>query len=302
MKTVEEYLSHCYSIPEAPPVLPLPAESVAANWKEAAGAGAMDFLMEITGRNNIAFPLKDKDALRIFLKETLGGALPVIVTGNHGDFRSVEAMLNGRNSLSDIPITVNAFTLVAGADRISGHRVILLGQAPYSNIPAQQLGLEEELWMECSFRLRLAHECVHYETLRLFGDMQNYALDEIVADAIGQIAAFGNFSANRQRLFFGLGKGTGRCTGRLSYYCRNVIPWEREKLYRAVDTVLDFVESEVTRFLSVKTELSATQGALSDFSSILSDKKVKYELLAALSGTSIAERIRSQRKQNGKMV
>lgn len=296
MKTINEYLSHCYPIPEMPSVLPLPSETFVAGWKDAAGQDALDFLMEITCRSSMVFPLKDKGALRIFLKETLGGHLPVITTGNHEDFRRVEAMLNGRDVLADVPITVNAFTLPARADNISGHRVILLGQAPYSNVTAQQLGLEEELWIERSFRLRLAHECVHYETLRLFGDMQNHALDEIVADAIGQIAAFGNFSAERQRLFFGLEKGTGRCTGRLSFYCRGVLPWEREKVYRSVDTVLGIIEAELTRFLAGKTGSSATKGALSDFSDILSDKKVKYELLALFSGTSIAEKIGNRRK------
>ena len=45
MKTVEEYLSHCYSIPEIPPALPLPAETFVASWKDAAGQDALDFLM-----------------------------------------------------------------------------------------------------------------------------------------------------------------------------------------------------------------------------------------------------------------
>ena len=296
MKTINEYLSHCYPIPEMPSVLPLPSETFVASWKDAAGQDALDFLMEITCRSSMVFPLKDKGALRIFLKKTLGGHLPVITTGNHEDFRRVEAMLNGRDVLADVPITVNAFTLQARADNISGHRVILLGQAPYSNVTDQQLGLEEELWMERSFRLRLAHECVHYETLRLFGNMQNHALDEIVADAIGQIAAFGNFSAERQRLFFGLEKGTGRCTGRLSFYCRGVLPWEREKVYQSVDTMLDLIEAELTRFLAGNAEPSTTKGALFDFSDILSDKKVKYELLALLSGTSIAEKIGNRGK------
>ena len=58
MKTVEEYLSHCYSIPEIPPPLPLPAETFVASWKEAEGKEALDFLTEITGRSNMIFPLK----------------------------------------------------------------------------------------------------------------------------------------------------------------------------------------------------------------------------------------------------
>ncbi len=97
-------------------------------------------------------------------------------------------------------------------------------------------------------------------------------------------------------MFFGLEKGTGRCTGRLSFYCRGVLPWEREKVYRSVDTVLGIIEAELTRFLAGKTGSSATKGALSDFSDILSDKKVKYELLALFSGTSIAEKIGNRRK------
>lgn len=289
-KSVDEYLSHCYAIPEKMPVLPLPAEGFVAGWKAAAGKGALDFLKEITGRNSTAFPLKETDALRIFLKETLGGPLPVIIAGNHEDFRSMEAMLNGRDVLSEIPVTVNAFTMLARADKIRGHRVILLGKAPYSNVPARDLGLEGEEWLARSHRLRLAHECAHYEMLRLFGDMQNHALDEIVADAIGQIEAFGNFSAERQRLFFGLERGTGRCTGRLSFYCRGVLPWEREAVYRATDTVLDSIESEVKHCLAGKTEPAVTNGALSG---VLSDNNVKYELLAALSRVSIAERIGS---------
>ena len=67
MKTVDEYLSHSYSVPEMPSVLPLPAETFVASWKEAEGKEALDFLTEISGRNNKIFPLKDQDALRIFL-------------------------------------------------------------------------------------------------------------------------------------------------------------------------------------------------------------------------------------------
>lgn len=69
MKTINEYLSHCYPIPEMPSVLPLPSETFVASWKDAAGQDALDFLMEITCRSSMVFPLKDKGALRIFLKK-----------------------------------------------------------------------------------------------------------------------------------------------------------------------------------------------------------------------------------------
>ena len=99
--------------------------------------------------------------------------------------------------------------------------------------------------------------------------MVNHALDEIIADTIGQIAAFGNFSAHRQRLFFGLESGGETCTGRLTFYCRKVIPWERKEVYKAVDRALDIIEAKVA--------------ALSQ------EKASHYTLLANLAGNSIAE-------------
>ena len=268
MKT-DTYLSHCYAIPETPPVLPLTDEAFASVWKEAEGAAARKFLSEIVDRDIALFPLQQEETLRILFAETLGGRLPVIVTDNRDDFLRVEALLNGREDLEDFP------------------------QAPYSNVPANLLGLDEEEWIERSCQLRFAHECAHYEMLRLFGGMQNHALDEIVADAMGQLAAFGNFSAARQRLFFGLEQGTGRCTGRLSFYCRNVLPWERTEVYRAVDATLDFLEDRIYRFLTENKKRTETKESLSSAKTRLSDKKSKYELLSDLAGTSIAERYKS---------
>lgn len=289
----DTYLFHCYAIPETPSVLPLADEAFASVWKEAEGAAARKFLSEIVDRDIALFPLQQEETLRILFAETLGGRLPVIVTDNRDDFLRVEALLNGREDLEDFPVTVNAFTMQARAKNIRNHRVILLGQAPYSNVPANLLGIEEEEWIERSCLLRFAHECAHYETLRLFGGMQNHALDEIVADAMGQLEAFGNFSAARQRLFFGLEQGTGRCTGRLSFYCRNVLPWERTEVYRAVDATLDFLEDRINRFLTEKKKRTETKESLSSVKTLLSDKKSKYELLSDLAGTSIAERYKS---------
>ena len=158
MKT-DTYLSHCYAIPETPPVLPLADEAFASVWKEAEGAAARKFLAEIVDRDIALFPLQQEETLRILFAETLGGRLPVIVTDNRDDFLRVEALLNGREDLEDFPVTVNAFTMQARAKNIWNHRVILLGQAPYSNVPANLLGLDEEEWIERSCRLRFAHEC-----------------------------------------------------------------------------------------------------------------------------------------------
>lgn len=269
--TAGEYLAYCYPVSEKQPLLRPGEESFTAFWKKAEGSDVLRFLAENVSPAIHCFPFKNTDALRILFAETLGGRLPVIVTGNHDDFCNMEAVLNGRRKAADYPLTVNAFTFEARAPKIYRHKVILLGNAPYSNIPADRLGLEETDWLERSYRLRLAHECTHYETLRLFGGMHSHALDEISADVFGQIAAFGNFSAARQRLFFGLEPGGGSCTGRLAFYCGNVVPEERPAVYRAVDAVLADIEKEVT--------------------ALFSQKKQKYDILRQLLCVSIAERL-----------
>ena len=163
------------------------------------------------------------------------------------------------------------FTIEAKAENIFHHRLLLLNRAPYSNIPAEALGLSTEEWLERSQRLRLRHECAHYETLRLLGGMRNHALDEILADAMGQIAAFGDFDADRQRLFFGLEKGRYTCTGRLSYYCTKVALKERPKVYAGVNEVLDEVADELK--------------------AMLARKAAAREILFSLAGKSIAKRL-----------
>ena len=290
MMTTDEYLAHCYAMPETQPVLPLADEAFVAAWKEAKGKAAQELLADIVNRAVDTVSLKNEKAFRVFFADTLGGRLPVIVTGDREDFLRMEAALNGRKEVDDIPDTVNAFAMQVRADKTAGCRLLLLGQAPYSNVPAQSLGLGEEEWLERSHYLRLAHECTHYETLRLFGHMQNHALDEIVADAIGQMTVLGDFRADRQRLFFGLEQGTGRCTGRLAFYCRAVLPWERVVVYRSVDVMLAVLEDKINGFLAEKKGL-AKNGSGVSVKALLTDKAIKYELLASLAGVSIAERI-----------
>ncbi len=271
----DEYLRRKYEIPAELPQTPLEDEPFAANWQEADGQAALEFLADVLQLPAFDFQWENRDALKISFAQTLGGRLPVIATESHRDFRQMEALMGAREEARELPLTVNAFTLEARAESIFRHRVLLLNYAPYSNIPAEKLGLPEREWLERSHRLRMRHESAHYETLRLFGGMQNHALDEILADALGQIAAFGDFNADRQRIFFGLTKGGDTCTGRLSFYMQKVQPEECAKVYRAVDEALDLVADELHK--------------------LQKEKAGDEMLLAALAGTSIAERLKKKR-------
>lgn len=250
--TALEYLTHHYNVSSKPAVLPLPDEPFVSLWKETTGKEALLFLSDTFALPIEQFPFKKPDNLQIHLAFTDGGRIPVISTGCHDDLCSMEALVNGHSDIEELPLTVNALTIEARAARLQHHRVILLGNAPYSNVPASALGLDEDDWLNRSTALRLAHECAHYETLRLLGSMKNHALDEIAADTMGQLAAFGNFSAQRQRLFFGLEGGGKTCIGRLTFYCRKVIPWERTEVYQAVDRALDIIEAKVAALCQEK--------------------------------------------------
>ncbi|WP_276840098.1 hypothetical protein [Anaerovibrio lipolyticus] len=265
------YLKHCYDVPNELPKLPLDDEPYVAMWQKTEGKYVLDCLKEAFGLPIFNYQWENKDDLSISFTETLGGRLPVITTKSHKDFLFMDALLNGREQSREVPATVNAFTMKTKAETILGHRIIILNFAPYSNVASDKLGLSPDEWLIRSQKIRLAHESAHYETLRLFGGMKNHPLDEIVADGFGQIAAFGNFCAERQRLFFGLEKGKDTCNGRLSFYVANIPEKERGKIYNAVNVVLDNVETEI------QTRLSRQEN--------------KIEVLTALAGKSIFDRL-----------
>ncbi len=239
--SAREYLAQCYQIPQNLPKLPLEDENFLQHWRKANGFDAIYLLAKIYDKD-FNFDWRNTNAIKIFFAQTLAGKLPVVETFDHEDFSALASFLSGASEVKKIVDTVNAFTIPA---KIRGerHRIILLNRAPYSNVAAGNFGLADEEWLNISHRLRLRHESAHYETLRLFGGMKNHALDEILADTLGQIAAFGNFSAARQRIFFGL--HGEKCEGRLQFYCQKVLPEERPKIYQAVDKILDEIENEV---------------------------------------------------------
>lgn len=241
LMTAAEYLSHRYELPKTFPELPLADEKFITAWSLKDHLAVLEFLSQEFELTTEKFDWKDVAAMKIEFKQTLGGRLPVISTANHDDFCQMAALLTARE-LKKYPLTVNAFTIPCRAEKIYRHRVILLNAAPYSNISAEKIGLSAEEWLKKSYQIRLRHESAHYETLRLLGGMKNHALDEILVDCLGQMAAFGEFSANRQRIFFGLAEGGSKCDGRLNFYCQKVLPEELPKIYRAVDEYLDEVE------------------------------------------------------------
>ncbi len=74
-------------------------------------------------------------------------------------------------------------------------RFIILSNGTYSNVTSDDLPGGREKVLELSRIIRLEHECAHYFTRRVCGQMRNDLYDELLADYAGLVAATGQFDA-----------------------------------------------------------------------------------------------------------
>ena len=200
--------------------------------------------------------LESPGELKLVIHQTPAGEIPVLIPGTRGDFIRLLQSLTERNEPVLVPDSMGA-CMIAGFnnwDRIrayqkeweagqKGHtdtawkeefrrlipkkelyqdRFMVLSDNPYSNVPAEQLGLDENEWKKLSLLIRLEHESTHYFTKRVFQSMQNLFHDELIADFMGIRAASGSYRADWFLNFMGLGQPTGYCEGgRLQNYRGN---------------------------------------------------------------------------------
>ena len=83
-------------------------------------------------------------------------------------------------------------------------KLIILSAKPYSNVPADRLGLTQEAWASYSLSIRLEHECTHLYTLNQYGCASNNLHDELIADYIGISKTMGTYNKEWMLAFMGL--------------------------------------------------------------------------------------------------
>ncbi|MBK7536610.1 MAG: hypothetical protein IPI49_14830 [Myxococcales bacterium] len=192
--------------------------------------------------------------LRLLLTETPAGRVPIILAAAREDFVALVRALAHRNEPRQILDSVGA-TIIGGFnnwDRVASlrrdwessgapgewaarwpeivrepglyqDRFIVLGSGPYSGVAAAEVGLGEDEWRRSSIAIRMEHECTHYFTHRALGSMRNRIADELIADAMGIVAATGSFRADWLLLFLGLERYPEfRPGGRLEEYRGNL--------------------------------------------------------------------------------
>ncbi len=96
--------------------------------------------------------------------------------------------------------------------------LILLSAGEYSNVPAQTVGIEQDEWLNKSLTIRKYHELTHFICRSLHPERIDAIRDEVLADLIGLVAAFGKYDPRLARAFLGIENGSFREGGRLSHY------------------------------------------------------------------------------------
>lgn len=96
--------------------------------------------------------------------------------------------------------------------------ILLLSSGDYSAVNGEQAGVAEDEWKRLSVTIRKYHELTHFVCRKLYPEKKEALRDEIYADCIGLIAAFGEYRPDLARLFLGIEKETYRPGGRLEHY------------------------------------------------------------------------------------
>ena len=149
---------------------------------------------------------RSPEGISIRIEDSFAGKIPVIRVRDVSDF---ENLVTNAAYKGERPDNIDR----TGASFLYGKtvRYIILSYKPYSNVPAEELGLDDAEWKEKSIQLRFGHECTHFFTKQTYGISNNILHDEIMADFIGMYEAFGFYKAEWFLRFMGIdGDGSGR--------------------------------------------------------------------------------------------
>ena len=96
--------------------------------------------------------------------------------------------------------------------------LILLSSGFYSDIPPEEISMSAEEWKSRSMTIRRYHELTHFLYRRAYPGDVDVVRDEVLADCMGLLAAFGSYSPALARRFLGIREGTLLPDARLRHY------------------------------------------------------------------------------------
>lgn len=179
------------------------------------------------------------DRISIDVCPGMGGSIPVVTAGDRADFESLVRAFTERNEPVPVPPAMGAclvrglnnwsriadyraaweedlqargatdswteeFRRLAARKELYQDRLIILSRGAYSAVEAGTVGLDETDWLERSLVIRREHEFTHYFTYRAFGSIRSHIFDELIADFVGLVHAFGRYRPDLALRFLGL--------------------------------------------------------------------------------------------------
>jgi hypothetical protein len=201
--------------------------------------------------------LERPESLLLTFSDGVAGLLPLLIAGTRADFESLVRAFTERNEPRAVPASMGA-CFVKGLnnwDRVTRHRrvweaengtagdedawreelgrfaaqkaryqdrFVILSRGPYSGVAGADVRVTETEWLERSLIVRAEHESTHDLTWRLFGIVRSHATDEIIADFVGLVRAFGVYPDGIARVLLGVDRLPAfRDGGRLANYRGN---------------------------------------------------------------------------------
>ncbi|PXY46700.1 DUF7005 family protein [Flavobacterium hydrophilum] len=255
-------------------------------YKDATLRGKKDFT-----NLSACLELTDPSSIKFEVNQCIAGKVPVLIVSNQDDFIKIIQSLLYKNNPVEIPVSMGAalinginnwerinilkkdwlsknplgnwnqeFSTIIPNKSLYKDKLIILSTKPYSNVPAKQLGLTEDIWIKHSISIRKEHEFTHLYTLKRYGLASNNLHDELIADYIGIIKAIGYYDKNWMLNFMGLDEYPKyRRGGRLENYVQeNRLTQQDFKqlikiIKNAIDTIAIF-DKKLGKLTSVKDE------------------------------------------------
>lgn len=227
--------------------------------------------------------------------ETPVGIIPVLHIGNRKDFERFVNVLRDRCEPVPVPPSMGALTLlgVINWHKIQAHKqqwilsgrtdgwleerkrftsdpvnyrdtVVLVSDGPYSALPAQDAGMEPDLWQERSLEIRIWHELTHVVCRKLWPDHKQAIRDEILADCVGLLAAFGRYDPTLALALLGVTADGYRSGGRLQNYLSENTPSAPllETVRKTIQLLADYCAGSQDPPFSILTQLEENALAL----------------------------------------
>lgn len=200
-------------------------------------------------KGSLDYTLSEKDWLQCV--DTPVGSINVLFLHEREDFEKCACALSNRCEPKIIPKAIGAF-LISGLinwEKVRKHlnkqpqdecflnrfvwnwlrknncdyrdRIILLSSGWYSGIVPEIMGLSKDEWMEKSITVRMYHEITHFVCRSRHPENIDGIRDEVFADMIGMVAAFGHYDADRAKMFLGIDGNKISEDARIRYYLKD---------------------------------------------------------------------------------